>query len=162
MVGLFDVCGKVGEIPQSSLTPAVPQGGSAHGPRSVSTELQATHREVTSLCSRYSYCRCWPIGGVLPGILPVIAASGRTEQSLSPSFPTGPPPAPADFGQQSAGEDLERGSQTLSWPVCVGSGFACSAQVYHFALCPLSMSTSGSRLEQKNQGLPEGHTCLLG
>lgn len=62
VVGLFDVCGKVGEIPQSSLTPAVPQGGSAHGSRSVSTELQATHREVTSLCSRYSNCRCWPIG----------------------------------------------------------------------------------------------------
>lgn len=62
VVGLFDVCGKVGEIPQSSLTPAVPQGGSAHSSCSVKTELQATHREVTSLCSRYSNCRCWPIG----------------------------------------------------------------------------------------------------
>ena len=81
---------------------------------------------------------------------------------MSPSIPTGPQPAPVDFGQQSAGEDLEGGSQTLSWPVCVGSGFACCAQVYHFALCPLSMSIRGSRLEEENKGLPEELTCLMG
>lgn len=114
--GLFDVGGKVGETPQNSLTPAVPQGDPAHGCCYVSTELQATQKSPLCApgigtadagqrnCSRR----------VFLGTLPVIAASGCSEQSLSPSIPTGQEPAPVDLGQQSAGEDMAGGGQTLS------------------------------------------------
>lgn len=137
--GLFDVGGKVGETPQNSSTPAVPQGGSAHCRCCVPTRLPTACTPVSTRYSRLQmlsgrwellqkgssqnpscYCSLWlrslprhprsHWGGTIPsGLWSVV--SGR--------------------GQRRAEPDLVL-TGWLFW-----LDFFCSSQVYH--LCPLPL-----------------------
>lgn len=90
-------------------------------------------------------------------LLPLVA-----EPSLSPSVPTRPEPRPLDFGQQSAGGALKGVARPCPDQSILALAFPAVPKSTTFALCPLSMSTNGSRLEQESQGLPEELTCGRG
>lgn len=131
--GLFDVGGKVGERPQNSLTPTVPQGGSAHC-RCVSMSCRL-HTACTSMCPRYSRLQ------MLSGRWQLL----QKGSSQNPScycflwLQSLPYHLPFPLGQKHplwtlVSSQQERAVKWLAFPAVTKST--------NFAFCPLSMSTS--------------------